>query len=477
MQRRDFFRRMFAAGTGVFTVWGFPMRAYGRASNLGVLSAAADAPPTGRVLVMIQLQGGNDGLNTLIPYADDAYYKARPTLGVPKAELLPIRDTLGLHSSLAPLRPLYEEGRLRIIQGVGYANPDRSHFRSTDIWLTGSNADEYLSTGWLGRYLDYQFPNFHDDQEGDPLAIHISPVLSLALQGKTGGTGIALQDPVQFFNLVNQGNKIIDNGAPPTPAGYELQFVRKINAESLLYSKQVKTAADRGKNAVTYPSGSLAGQLALVARLIAGGLQTRIYIVSQGGYDTHATQPARHAQLLGELAKDIAAFEEDLKKLGVSQRVVGMTISEFGRRVKENGSQGTDHGTSAPLFVFGDQVRGGILGPNPDFGRLDGAGDFIYTYDFRQVYASLLQQWFEAPNEGLMAVFPKGMTALPLIQFAQGADLVGDFDNSGAVDFDDFFAFAQAFGSTNPAFDLDRSGKVDFNDFFVFADNFGRRRR
>ncbi len=479
MQRRDFFRRMLTAGAGLvpFTVWGFPVRAYGRTSDIGILSAAADAPPTDRVLVMVQLQGGNDGLNTLIPYADDAYYKARPTLGIPRTDLLPISGTLGLHPSLAPLKPLYEEGRMAIIQGVGYANPDRSHFRSTDIWLTGSNADEYLSTGWLGRYLDYQFPNFHDDKESDPLAIHISPVLSLALQGKSGGTGIALQDPVQFFNLVSRGNQIIDTGAPPTPAGYELKFVREINAESLQYSKQVKAAADRGKNVVTYPSGSLAGQLALVARLIAGGLGTRIYIVSQGGYDTHATQPTRHGQLLDELAKDIAAFEGDLQKLGVSNRVVGMTISEFGRRVKENGSQGTDHGTSAPLFVFGDPVRGGVLGSNPDFGKLDGAGDFVYTYDFRQVYASLLQQWFEAPSDGLKAVFPKGMTLLPLVQLAQGADLAGDFDNSGAVDFDDFFAFAQAFGTTNPTFDMDRSGKVDFNDFFTFANNFGRRRK
>jgi uncharacterized protein (DUF1501 family) len=476
MRRRDFFKRTLAAGAGLITVGGFSMRAYGRAADIGVLSAAADAPPNDRVLVVVQLQGGNDGLNTVVPHADDAYYKARPTLGLKQAGLTPISDTLGLHASLAPLKPVYDSGRLAIVQGVGYANPDRSHFRSTDIWLTGSNADEVLTTGWLGRYVDYQFPNFHDDTTRDPLAIHISSVLSLSLQGKSGGAGIALQDPVQFFNLVNRGNQIIGTGAPPTPAGHELQFVRGINAESLQYSKQVKAAADRGKNAAQYPSGSLAGQLALVARLVAGGLKTRIYIVSQGGYDTHATQGDRHAQLLGELGKDIAAFQDDLQKLGVSNRVVGMTISEFGRRVAENGSQGTDHGTSAPLFLFGDRVRGGVLGPNPNFTRLDPVGDLVHTYDFRQVYASVLRQWFEVSDAGLSAVFPRSLALLPLVQAAQGAALMGDFNSDGKVDFDDFFAFAQAFGSADSVYDLDKSGKVDFNDFFIFSDNFGRRR-
>ena len=478
MRRRDFFKRALATGAGLFpfTVGGFPVRAYGRTADIGVLSAAADAPPTDRVLVMIQLQGGNDGLNTVIPYADDAYYRARPTLGLKQTDLTPISDTLGFHPSLAPLKPLYDSGKLAVVQGVGYANPDRSHFRSTDIWLTGSNSDEVLATGWLGRYVDYQFPNFHDDKTSDPLAIHISSVLSLSLQGKSGGTGIALQDPVQFFNLVNRGNQIIGTGAPPTPAGSELQFVREINAESLQYSKQVKAAADRGKNVAQYPSGSLAGQLALVARLIAGGLQTRIYIVSQGGYDTHATQGSRQAQLLGELGKDVAAFQDDLQKLGVSNRVVGLTISEFGRRVAENGSQGTDHGTAAPLFLFGDRVRGGVLGPNPDFTRLDAVGDLVYTYDFRQVYASVLRQWFEVSDDGLKSVFPRSLTLLPLVQLAQSGAFAGDFNSDGKVDFDDFFAFAQAFGSTDPTYDLDKSGKVDYNDFFIFADNFGRRR-
>ena len=221
-------------------------------------------------------------------------------------------------------------------------------------------------------------------------------MLSLALLGKNGAMGIALRNPRQFVTLVERGNKIIEDGKIPTPAGYELDFIRRINFESLQYSSQVRDAADKGANRVEYPTGnSLATQLSLVARLIAGGLKSKVYLVSQGGYDTHSNQLNRHNTLMGYLNDAVTSFVQDLRQHQLQDRVLGMSISEFGRRTKENGSAGTDHGTSAPMFFFGPSVQAGISGPAPNFEQVDRRGDFYYDHDFRHVYASVLNQWFE----------------------------------------------------------------------------------
>ena len=297
--------------------------------------------------------------NTLVNYENDAYYNARPTLNIPKNRVLRINETLGFHPELKDLKNLYDEGLLTAIQGIGYPNPNRSHFRSTDIWLSASDSDEYLSTGWLGRYLETQFPEFPDKIPEHPLAVDIGPVVSLSLLGKNGALGIALRTPGTFFNLVNQGNKIIDKNKIPTPAGYELEFIRQVNFESLQYASQVKEAAKKGKNKVTYPGTGLGSRLSLVSRLIHGGLRSRVYLVSQRGYDTHANQLARHTALLRELNDAVAAFQNDMERLGLKDRVLGLTISEFGRRVKENGSAG--HGPRhrrAPLCVRTCRERG-----------------------------------------------------------------------------------------------------------------------
>ena len=474
INRRDFLKTA-SRGTAGFTLGGFLARAYGSAEAIGPLAASA-LPETDRILVLIQLDGGNDGLNTLVNYEHDAYYRARPTLNVPKAQVLPINDTLGLHPELKGFKELYEEGLMTAVRGVGYPNPNRSHFRSTDIWMTASDADEYLTHGWLGRYLESDLPDFQENLPEQPLAVDIGPVLSLALLGKNGAMGIALRNPRQFFNLVDQGNKIIDKNSTPTPAGYELDFIRQVNFESLRYSHQVRKAANRGKNKATYPSTTLASRLSMVARLISGDLRSRVYLVSQRGYDTHANQLTRHTNLLQELDGAVTAFQRDLQQLGLQDRVLGLTVSEFGRRVKENGSAGTDHGTAAPLFLFGSSTVGGIHGAEPNFDKVDRRGDFFHTYDFRQVYASVLSQWFGVPKEVVRLVFPMNPQLLPLIRSTPALEAV-DFTGDGKLDFDDFIAFARGFGEGDLKYDLDGDGKVGFSDFLAFAQAYGAFRQ
>ena len=472
MNRRDFLKNASRGGAG-FALGGFMTRAYGRAEAVGPMAAAA-LSQTDRVLVIIRLNGGNDGLNTVINFENDAYYQARPGVHIKKGDALKLTDLQGLHPQLTGFKELYDEGQLMVVQGVGYPNPNRSHFRSTDIWMTASDANEFLTHGWLGRYLETQLSGSPDALPEHPLAVDIGPVLSLALLGKNGAMGIALRNPRQFVYLVERGNKIIEDNQIPTPAGYELDFVRRINFESLRYSAQVQDAASQSANRVAYPDNSLADKLSLVTRLIAGGLKAKVYLVSQGGYDTHANQINRHDVLMRDLDASVAAFVQDLREHQLQDRVLGMSISEFGRRVKENGSAGTDHGTSAPMFFFGPSINASVVGADPNFDRVDNRGDFFYDYDFRQVYASVLNQWFAVSENVLSNIFSSSPALIPLLsstsQFAKA-----DFNADGKVDFNDFLQFAQAYDGTEAQYDLDGDGNVGFGDFLQFVEAYRNR--
>jgi uncharacterized protein (DUF1501 family) len=398
---------------------GFPMRAFGRTPLLD--SLVLHGQNTGRSLVVIQLSGGNDGLNTVIPHGIGTYYTRRPTIGIPQAQVLQLDTVMGLHPSMGALQSLYGAGKLAVVQGVGYASPNRSHFRSTDIWLTATDSNVTLITGWMGRHLLYRNPGYPGVLTPSPLALQIGGYPSLGLQSSSGGMGVTITDPNQFYQLITGTIGFPDDPPPNTPAGAELRFLRTVEQEAVQYATVIKAAADRAVNRATYPNTSLAAQLKIVARLIAGGLNTPIYLVSQGGYDTHSTQLSRHVTLLGDLAGSIAAFQQDLELLGVADNAIGMTFSEFGRRIAENGSAGTDHGTSSPQFLFGTRVNGGLYGPYPDFNRVDGTGDFIYDIDFRQLYASILGTWFGAPNEELDTVLLRRFPQLPVIRNTTGA--------------------------------------------------------
>lgn len=380
-----------------------------------------------KILILVRLDGGNDGLNTLIPL--DQYselYNVRENLIVPESSLLEIDNDLGFHPSMTDMKNLYDQGKLNIIQGVAYPNQNRSHFRSTDIWTSGSAAEVYETRGWMGRYFESLYPGFPEgypnDDCPDPFAITLGSFVSQTCQGPGANYSTALVDPENLSNIVEGEEGDVDES---TCYGMQLQFLRTAISQSNAYADTISEAAGSGTNMAAYPEDNrLAQQLKIVAQLISGGLETSVYIVSQGGYDTHADQVSdgdtavgEHAQLLQSLSSAIEVFQQDLEMLGVNERVVGMTFSEFGRRVKSNDSFGTDHGTAAPLFVFGSCVNPTVLGDNFEVPEEVGTQDGVpMQYDFRSIYGSILMDWFEVSEEEVQELLYEDFQHIPIIQ-------------------------------------------------------------
>ncbi|MCF8452078.1 MAG: DUF1501 domain-containing protein [Pedobacter sp.] len=428
MKRRDFIRSTAPAGI-VFPalINGFTFKAFAESP---LVSALTQAPTeTDHVLVIIQLNGGNDGLNMVIPIDQyDNLAIARSNIILPKNKILKLNGTsfTGLHPSMTGLQSLFNQEKLQIIQSVGYPQPNFSHFRATDIWLSASDSNQTINSGWAGRYLNEEYSNypmgFPNTVMPDPLAIQIGSFVSPAMQGPAVNMGMAISDPVNFYNLINgiQGN------APNTRGGKELTYIRQIAQQTQQYGSVIKAAAAKvTKQFSGYPAGnSLADQLKIVARLIAGGLKTRIYMVSLGGFDTHAQQvnatakeTGNHANLLQKVSEGIKAFMDDLDFLNAQKRVLGMTFSEFGRRIKSNGSGGTDHGAAAPMFVFGHYAQNDVIGKSPAIPLITNTGDNVpMQYDFRSIYASILQQWFCVPESTLENVMLKNFQNINVIK-------------------------------------------------------------
>ena len=416
-------------------------------NTLPLLAALANAENTDRVLVLVQLRGGNDGLNTVIPLNQyTAYSNARSNIAIKQSDVLSLNGFTdrGLHPAMTGLQQKFNEGKVKIIQSVGYPSTNFSHFRATDIWFSASDSNQIINTGWVGRFLDSQYPNFPQGYPNtnmpDPLAIEIGSILSLGFQGPTMNMSISVSDPTNFYNMING----IQDPVPNTPAGKELAYIRTTALQTNLYASRIKDAANSiVQQSPAYPAAntnSLADQLKIVARLIAGGLKTKIYMVNLGGFDTHNSQVdttntsiGTHANLLGKVSQGINAFMEDLKFLNISNRVVGMTFSEFGRRIKSNLSNGSDHGASAPMFIFGDQVMSGILGSNPTIPTSATVNDNVpMQYDFRSVYASILEQWFGIDKILLETVMLKNFQSLALIKNS-GTDIKENIDQTKAL--------------------------------------------
>ncbi|WP_421830203.1 DUF1501 domain-containing protein [Larkinella sp.] len=408
MKRRDFLQQAVSSLVLPVLIDGYGAKAFARPSSF-VQSLLSLAEQSDRVLVIIQLQGGNDGLNTVIPLDQLGTYSSagfRGNIAIPGAKALKLKyyPETGLHPAMTGMQQLFNESRLSIVQGVSYPSPNFSHFRASDIWMTGVDADKTATSGWTGRYLDNRFPGFPDkypnDKMPDPPAIQIGYVTATTLLGSTNSMAIVLQNPDSFARLVGDTPKD-PLSALPGYAGQQIDYIRQQQASSVSYAGQIKTAAGKGKNLAVYPEkNALGDQLKIIARLISGGLQTKVYYVTLGGFDNHANQvvsgdttTGTHANLLKTLSDAILAFQNDLTQLKVDERVVGMTFSEFGRRAKSNGSFGTDHGTSAPMFVFGSAVKTSMVGKNPNLGDLDNNNLKMQT-DFRQVYAAILTDWF-----------------------------------------------------------------------------------
>ena len=426
MRRRTFLQGMagMAAGAALRPLW-WPALARG-----GAASAAA---AQGKILVMVVFQGGNDGVNTVIPYTDPLYPVLRPILRVPANEVLTLENGMGFHPSLAPLMPLWDAGKVGVVQGVGYPDMNLSHFRGTDIILSGSASDEVVNTGWLARWLEAENPSFPNELPPDPLALQQGFSARLPLGGERGTTGVVVNNPETFNAIVGltyEGE--FSDQVPATPGGDELAFMRRVDVESFEYAQVIQAAAEGGTNTGAYPNGNFAGQLGTIARLIEGGLDTAVFLAARGGFDTHGGQLGAHPVLLDEFAQTVAAFQEDLDRIGRADDVMILTVSEFGRRVEENGAQGTDHGTAAPWFVIGNGVQGGLHGAPPPLDSLDDYGNLLVQTDYRSVYASVLGDWFGADSDVVNGVLDGDYSGLSLVSSPAAPNLpAGDGDGDG----------------------------------------------
>ncbi len=433
MKRRDFIK-MTAAASAAMSLNGMPISAFGDSDFLRRLSKSRGT--NGNIMVFINMSGGNDGLNTIIPldrYAELA--AARSNILIPQNNVLALNgtSTTGMHPVMTGLRDLQVQNLVNIVQGVGYPNPNFSHFRSSDIWSTASDSNTYLNTGWLGRSIDTLFPGapqaYPDANFLDPLAIQIGTTVGPALSGANGLNGLAVSSVSNFYNIANG---IVDP-APNTPAGHELTFIRFITQQTQTYTQVIQNAVNVGANVYqNYPNSRLAAQLKIVAELISGGLRTPIYIVNHGGFDTHDNQvdanvaQGKHAELLTELSEAINAFQTDLQLMGKDDIVAGCTMSEFGRRIKSNASLGTDHGTSAPMVFFGKKVNPTVIGTSPVLPAAATSNDNVpMQHDFRQVYSSILQHWLGMSKNDTKAVLNNvDYSTLPIFQTAVGTEPV-----------------------------------------------------
>jgi len=409
LTRSEFLRRMALLSGGVgLGISGIPGQVY--ATLPAGLSASVS---TGNVLVIIQLAGGNDGLNTVIPAENDTYFAKRPDIAIKKVDALALKNGMYLHPSMTGMKSLYDQGNVSIIQNVGYANPNRSHFRATDIWNTGSDSNVVLEEGWAARYLAEKYPGYPISMPLHPMAVQLGSVESLLFQSDIGRFGTVFEDPNLFYQLVS-GTLADDEIPPATLAGDELAFLKQISSASIQYSTVIRDSALKGANSSTYPATNLAKQLGIVAKLISGGLETPVYLCTIGGFDTHANQLNQHANLWKQISDAVAAFQKDLTTQKIGDRVTMMTFSEFGRRVNQNGTTGTDHGTAAPMFVIGNTVRGGLIGDNPNLTNLDTNGDLKANFDYRQVYTTILSDHLGLSTTSTSQIFQKTFDRLPI---------------------------------------------------------------
>ncbi len=350
-------------------------------------------PPGNKVVVVIQFSGGNDGLNTVIPVRNDIYYRERPRLGIVKEKALLLTDETGLNPALGSLKGLYDDGSLAIINSVGYPNPDRSHFRSMDIWQSASNSNEYVNTGWLGRYLDAQCKGCDKPTQ----AVEIDDVLSLALKGEEN-KGLAFKDPGRLYNISN-GGFMKDVNSDHRHSEENVDYLYKTMSETLSSAEYIYRQSRVHPTSQTYPNSELGKDLKTIASLIFSDINTKVYYVSLGSFDTHVNQDNQQTRLFTELNEAVKAFTADLKKNNRFEDVLMMTFSEFGRRVSQNASNGTDHGTANNMFLISGGLKGkGILNAMPDLADLN-EGDLKHKVDFKDVYATVLNRWLGADDK------------------------------------------------------------------------------
>ncbi|CAM1345378.1 DUF1501 domain-containing protein [Tenacibaculum amylolyticum] len=388
MKRRNFLKRTSLATGGMLLVPQF----------LKALETGNPLALNNKKLVIIQLKGGNDGLNTVVPFRNDLYYKNRGNIAINKNNILKLNDEVGFHSSLAPLKNLYDEGYLSILNNVGYPNPNRSHFRSTDIWQTASDSNEFLPTGWVGRYLDITKSNPYK-------AIEVDESLSLMLKGYLQN-GLAITNPKLFYKLLKQPffDGVLNNYASdPHLSEHNLGYLYNTMIDARSSAKYIYEKSNTNASTANYPKNVFGKQLKTIAEFINSGLDTQVYYAALGGFDTHANQKNRQGRLLELYAESVEAFVNDLQQHNTFDDTLILTFSEFGRRVEKNGSNGTDHGAANNVFVIGNKLQqAGIYNALPDLQNLDANGDLKYQIDFREVYATILDKWLDVNDRKIL---------------------------------------------------------------------------
>ena len=419
MKRRNFIKNLSLASLSLpFISNGFGMQAITK-KLFGSSKNAED-----RVLIIIRLNGGNDGLNMIIPIDQyDNLMIQRPNIILPQNQILSLTNSVGIHPIMTGMKTMFDQGKLTVVQNVGYPEQNRSHFRSSDIWTSGS-LDINQTSGWMGRYFESEQANFPEDYPNidfpDPFAISMGSELSTTCQGLMGNFSHAVSDP---FNAANLLETSVENDG--TYYGSQIEYIATMLNQTNEYGNQISVAANAGNSLSNLydPTNSIAVQLKYIAQMISGGLKTKVYILNINGFDTHDSQvlqtnttQGEHADLLKKLSDAIAAFQNDLQLLGLEERVAGMTFSEFGRQVASNGSFGTDHGDAAPLFLFGKCVNSGIIGPNPQINnQIDGQSGVEMEIDFRDIYASILKDWFEVPVSSIQNLFEHNITFINVL--------------------------------------------------------------
>jgi uncharacterized protein (DUF1501 family) len=410
--RRMFMRNLGIAGSVSLMFGKLPLTA----AVSSPLAWALANTETDRFLVLVRLKGGNDGLNTIIPVFDYGTYQAgRPTIRVPQADIINLSPEFGIPNWMADALPLWQGGQMRVVNSVGYPEQNLSHFRSSDIWASASDSNVIDDSGWLGRFLQGQFPDYLTNPPAIPPAIQIGGSGNLIFNSTDSiNMGVVVDDPNTLYAIAQNGQLYDTLNLPDCYYGEQLGYLRTVANSTYRYAQAISAAYNASANAGNYDDSGFARQLALVARLIKGGLGTKLYMVTLDGFDTHAGQNNIHATLLNVLAKGLRAFYEDLAVGNFAKDVLSMTFSEFGRRIEQNASGGTDHGAAAPLLLFGEGLNGnGFAGQNPDLHNLDPAGNLRFGTDFRQIYATVLEHWLCVDGDTVDGVLGRTFERMP----------------------------------------------------------------
>ena len=410
MKRRDFIKSATAltlAGTKMplFAI-GRPKHARKSTGNWG----------SNRIVILIKLKGGNDGLNTLIPIRDSIYYNKRPNLGIKAPDALQIKYDTSLHPSLVNTQSLFQQGMMSAIHGVGYPSGNLSHFRSSDVWVTASGVDRVWKTGWLGRMFANDYPDYPANIPDHPIGIQMGSANLLEFQSDETNMGTILGNDDSLYKIIDEN--YVTGSLDPAPNSYggeELKYLRAVDESTYEFSGVIQDAGQKGINQNDYPESGIGLQMAVAGRLISGGLTTPVYRLNLGGFDTHSNQWNDHRNLLQQLDEAVYAFMKDMGSQGLLDKVLIVTTSEFGRRVKENGSVGTDHGTAGPILLYGSALRGEIIGQQPNLSDLNRAGNIGVQHDYRQIYSTIMQGWFGLSKTTVQGILQEDYEPLPLV--------------------------------------------------------------